>query len=113
MADDIFKFKILKGESKNLDSKVPKTQAGHIYFTPDDGRLYIDVINDQTPYKGNGTNDKFEINGQEVTPNRICINDVIQHGPTDYILFDCGSATTAIDEGDYIILNGGSASTGI
>lgn len=107
MADDTFKFKILKGESKDLDDE--KTQAGYIYFTTDDGKLYIDVTTGDTAIKGNKAKEETPIG----EANRICINDVIQHGPTDYILFDCGSATTAIDEGDYITLNGGSASVGI
>jgi hypothetical protein len=47
-------FKILKGDSKNLGKTggTNITKEGYAYFTPDDGKFYIDVTSDETPVIG-------------------------------------------------------------
>lgn len=48
-------FKILRGDSSRISPAVTPFRDGYAYFTPDDGRFYIDAI-------VNNTN------------NRVCIN---------------------------------------
>ena len=71
-------FKIFKGSSENLGvtGGTDKTKEGYAYFTPDDGRFYIDVDENKTPIIGGKDDNK--------TQNRICIND--------YFVLDCGGA---------------------
>ena len=47
-------FKILRGQSADLDNQ--PFHDGYAYFTPDDGRFYIDVQSDIEPdyYYSNG-----------------------------------------------------------
>lgn len=89
-------FKILRGHAKNLvgteaqanntenkleDLLTRKTKNGWAYFTPDDGRFYIDVSEDEDP-----------IVGSSITTgaNRICIN---AGGFMDNLILDCGTAS--------------------
>ena len=44
-------FKILKGSSEGL--KNLKATEGYAYFTPDDGKFYIDISSTNTPSRGN------------------------------------------------------------
>lgn len=48
-------FKILKGDSSRIDTSITPFHDGYAYFTPDDGKFYIDSI----------------VNGEN---KRICIN---------------------------------------
>lgn len=41
-------FKIYKGLAENLKT-ITKTSEGHCYFTKDDGKFYIDIVDDTTP----------------------------------------------------------------
>lgn len=80
-------FKILKGESTNL--KKVKATDGYAYFTPDDGKFYIDIATTDTAEgvvvnynKTDKVNDKI--------PNRICIN-------ADFDIIDCGTSVISTD----------------
>ena len=44
-------FKILKGSSEGL--KNLKATEGYAYFTPDDGKFYIDIDSTNTSSRGN------------------------------------------------------------
>lgn len=78
-------FKILKGQSANLPDV--KATEGYAYFTPDDGKFYIDVATADKAVIGNN---KGEIvDGKEV--NRICINQKL-FTYDDYDILDCGDA---------------------
>ena len=88
-------FKILKGSSKNLGTagSTDKTTEGYAYFTPDDGKFYIDVgENGAEPVVGNFAGEN--IDGKQA--NRICINQRLFHY-NDYDILDCGNAQTVID----------------
>lgn len=85
-------FKILKGSSEGL--KKLKATEGYAYFTPDDGKFYIDIGTTSTPQQvivGNNSEEQI-VEGQEV--NRICIN---QRVFSDYDILNCGSSSTVID----------------
>lgn len=41
-------FKVSKGLTKNLITNVPNAKEGFAYFTPDDGKFYIDISGDGT-----------------------------------------------------------------
>ena len=80
-------FKILRGAPEDLGkdtaNKTTIIHDGYAYFTPEDGKFYIDVDPDpknpnldRTPIVGGGT--------KEGNVNRICIND--------YFVLDCGGA---------------------
>ena len=69
-------FKILRGSKKNLETL--KVTDGYAYFTPEDGKFYIDVS------ENNGI-DAIIGNSSSVGANRICINP-------DYFILDCGGA---------------------
>lgn len=76
-------FKIFKGKSKNLGitGGTNKTKDGYAYFTPDDGKFYIDIAEGQTPIVGHSAAEGA---------NRICIND---GGFMDGLILDCGTAS--------------------
>lgn len=61
-------FKILKGSSENLGitGETHKTKEGYAYFTPDDGKFYIDIVDSTKVTTGHS---------EEDGANRICIND--------------------------------------
>ena len=71
-------FKILRGNSEDL--KTLKTTDGYAYFTPDDGKFYIDIADSTVPVTGNHAS---QTNGV----NRICINSF------NDIILDCGTAS--------------------
>jgi hypothetical protein len=74
-------FKIFKGPSDRLQQQ--KAKEGFAYFTPDDGKFYIDITGDgltTTPVIG----DKI----QEGV-NRVCINN---GGFMEGIILNCGTA---------------------
>lgn len=73
-------FKILKGDSNNLPEV--KATEGYAYFTPDDGRFYIDIDSSDTAVVG-GSSQEVNADGQSV--NRICINSFV---------LDCGNSTS-------------------
>ena len=77
-------FKILRGDAKNL-VELP-VKDGYAYFTPDDGRFYIDVT-DQDGVKA----EVGAFLDKEKGINRICINDFHQY------IFDCGNAFMTIN----------------
>lgn len=79
-------FKILKGNSNNL-AKVKATD-GYAYFTPDDGKFYIDIEDAEIGDVVKGNNSAEMINNK--TANRICINP-------DYKIFDCGTSDENAD----------------
>ena len=85
-------FKIFKGNSKNLGiaGGTNKTREGYAYFTPDDGKFYIDIKDSDTPFIGNSTAD-IGVHGE--VPNRICINASIGSGAGDFEILDCGTAS--------------------
>ena len=73
-------FKILRGAKVNLTST--KIKDGYAYFTPEDGRLYIDVSEEDgiDPILGDSTSKGA---------NRICINN---GAFLDNLILDCGTA---------------------
>lgn len=96
-------FKILKGSSEGL--KKLKATEGYAYFTPDDGKFYIDIASTDTPQEVIvGNNNEEIVNG--TTVNRICINQKY-YVYDDYDILNCGSSTTVIDPDteDYFILD--------
>lgn len=56
-------IKFFKGLAKNLNTM--NAHEGYVYFTPDDGKMYIDVEDSVTPTIGNASS----------TGNRVCINE--------------------------------------
>lgn len=77
-------FKIFRGAAGDLGAPgnpTAKTKSGFAYFTPDDGKFYIDISEGDTPIVGSST-----INGA----NRICIN---AGGFMDNLILDCGTAS--------------------
>ena len=70
-------FKILQGSSEGL--KKLKATEGYAYFTPDDGKFYIDV--DTTATAAEVVVGESSANGV----NRICIN-----GGAQSIIIDAG-----------------------
>lgn len=67
-------FKILKGKASNLGAKnnnTSLTKEGYAYFTPDDGKFYIDIRDGEIPVIGNYENEVVKNNQ---LANRICIN---------------------------------------
>lgn len=80
-------FKIFRGPSERL--KGIKPTEGYAYFTPDDGKFYIDIANSEEAIVGNSS---------MVGANRICINS----GLKDILVLNCGTATTVINEGTTI-----------
>lgn len=77
-------FKILKGKSANL--KQTKATEGYAYFTPDDGKFYIDVAStDSADNVVVSYNDTDKVDNK--TPNRICIN-------ADIDIIDCGTSSS-------------------
>ena len=93
-------FKILKGNSKNLPEQ--KATEGYAYFTPDDGKFYIDIAT---------TNSKDDVivgNINDGKANRICINQRVVDF-NDYTLLDCGTATEVIDSDVDIIFDCGTS----
>ena len=96
-------FKILKGSSEGL--KNLKATEGYAYFTPDDGKFYIDISSTNTPQEVIvGNNNEETVNGDTV--NRICINQRY-YAYTDYDILNCGTSTTVInpDIEDYFVLD--------
>ena len=75
-------FKILKGKSSNLPNI--KATEGYAYFTPDDGKFYIDIATSDNVLVGSSS-----IDGA----NRICINSGNDFG--DILILDCGTAIIA------------------
>lgn len=78
-------FKILKGQSSNLGkigTSTEKTHEGWAYFTPDDGKFYIDIVSNEVPVIGTSSQ-----NGA----NRICIGGA---GLEDDFILDCGTASS-------------------
>ena len=94
-------FKILKGNSSRLPDV--KATEGYAYFTPDDGKFYIDIATANKAVVGN--NQGEIIDGVEV--NRICINQKI-FSYNDYDILDCGTANSEITE-DTLIFNCGNS----
>ena len=92
-------FKIFKGSSKNLGvtGGTEKTREGYAYFTPDDGKFYIDIKDSDTVYVGNSTQ---EVGERGEIPNRICINAGAGSGIEDFEILDCG---TAVDDSEIVI----------
>ena len=87
-------FKILKGSSEGL--KKLKATEGYAYFTPDDGKFYIDIGTTSTPQQvivGNNSEEQI-VEGQEV--NRICINQRY-FTYNDFDILNCGTSSTVID----------------
>ena len=74
-------FKILKGNSTRLPTVSPT--EGYAYFTPDDGKFYIDIKTEPQAIIGNSQSEKEGV-------NRICINPDIF---SDTLIFDCGTAS--------------------
>ena len=77
-------FKIFKGSSNRLgsgDNATKNTKEGFAYFTPDDGKFYIDIVDSDTPIIGSNA---------KSGANRICIND---GGFMEGLILDCGTAS--------------------
>lgn len=83
-------FKIFRGPSERL--KDVKPTEGYAYFTPDDGKFYIDIRDGEIPVIGNYENEVVK-NNQLV--NRICINQRL-FNYNDFDVLDCGTATSQI-----------------
>ena len=73
-------FKIFRGPSERL--KDVKPTEGYAYFTPDDGKFYIDISDGEIPIVGDSS---------QTGANRICINSGANF-PQGLIL-DCGLAS--------------------
>ena len=88
-------FKILRGESINL-ADVAVTD-GFAYFTPENGKFYIDYGNsgDDAIFGRSSTDHPMKLgpNLEQLTPNRICINDNSLLTPVDDLI---GSVTENI-----------------
>ena len=71
-------FKIFKGSSKNLGQSggTERAREGYAYFTPDDGKFYIDIADSDNVIIGTSSTSGA---------NRICIN-------SDFFILDCGTA---------------------
>ena len=78
-------FKIFKGDSQNLGvtGGTHITKEGYAYFTPDDGKFYIDITSGQTPVVGTSSRDGA---------NRICIGGGGSIDFGDILILDCGTA---------------------
>lgn len=74
-------FKILSGPSERL--RDVKHTEGYAYFTPDDGKFYIDI---KAEKEGSVVVGSTSANGA----NRICIND---GGFMNNLILDCGTAS--------------------
>lgn len=86
-------FKILKGASTNLPNVY--STSGYAYFTPDDGRFYIDIDKESETDPvviGNNADEIVQLeDGNRYHPNRICINQKL-FTYNDYDILDCGGA---------------------
>ena len=88
-------FKISKGKAEHLGAvgnSTALTKEGFAYFTPDDGKFYIDIRSGETPIIGNYENEMGE-GGQPA--NRICINQRV-FSYNDFDILDCGGADSEI-----------------
>ena len=89
-------FKICKGPSEALgrpDSWTRKAKEGYAYFTPDDGKFYIDIKDSDDVIVGTSSADGA---------NRICINS---GGLGDVLVLNCGTATTVTwGSGDPVVI---------
>lgn len=99
-------FKILKGSSDNL--KKVKATDGYAYFTPDDGKFYIDIASTDSADDVVVNHNKTDKVNDKV-PNRICIN-------ADFDIIDCGTSSISDDVIDtsstsnsYDAISGGNA----
>lgn len=99
-------FKILKGKSKDLGNtnNTKVINEGFAYFTPEDGKFYIDVLNeneiDKTtkPVIGNYAGEPVTLSdGTLAYANRICINQKL-FNYNDYDFLNCGGANLNTDE---------------
>ena len=82
-------FKLLQGSVEGLN-KLQATE-GYAYFTPEDGKLYIDIDSTTSAADVRVGNTEGEIvDGKTV--NRICINQRV-FNYNDYDILDCGSST--------------------
>ena len=76
-------FKILQGSSEGL--KKLKATEGYAYFTPDDGKFYIDIGSTENASEVvYGQAEGITEEGKIIT--RICINE-------DFYILDCGTAS--------------------
>lgn len=75
--------KLFKGLSTKLSTSTTSstTHEGYIYFTPDDGKIYIDVETGTSPTIGTNSTEG----------NRICLN---ANELQDDLVFNCGDSTT-------------------
>lgn len=92
-------FKVFRGKKEALENL--KVTDGYAYFTPEDGRFYIDISDT------NGVDPVFGTS-VENGANRICINE----GSIDFDKFeiiDCGTAIEDIPEFDVVYINGGNS----
>lgn len=85
-------FKILQGNSEDL--KNLKATEGYAYFTPDDGKFYIDV--DTTATAAEVVVGESSANGV----NRICINTGKAGGGAQSIIID---ASIGAEEGFEVV----------
>lgn len=95
-------FKILKGDSQNLGAagnSTATTREGYAYFTPDDGKFYIDITDGDTPVVGASAQDGA---------NRICINQ--KNTYYDYDILNCGDSQTVIEGNNILIFDCGTSS---
>lgn len=69
-------FKISRGNSNSLKTKVSTIKDGNAYFTTDDGKFYIDVAGEgeteNTAAVCGNTVEHPDISGA----NRICVNPI-------------------------------------
>ena len=109
-------FKIFKGKSENLgkESNTEKINEGFAYFTPDDGKFYIDILNEgevdkqSKPVIVNYAGESIQLeDGTVAKANRICINQRL-FAYNDYDILDCGVANSQITE-DAINFNCGNS----
>ena len=110
-------FKIFNGKSENLgkESNTEKINEGFAYFTPDDGKFYIDILNEgevdkqAKPVIGNYAGEPIQLeDGTMAKANRICINQKL-FTYNDYDVLDCGTAENAVITVDTIIFNCGNS----
>ena len=97
-------FKILRGDSSSLTSQ--DLHDGYAYFTPDDGRFYIDVALANAPSNTSIIKKSGTVNGQTVyriEVERDAIEEAVEN--LQYLNFTAGTSTIAYNGGREIYID--------
>lgn len=90
-------FKVLRGSSTNLDNQ--PFVDGYAYFTPDDGRFYIDVQSDTAPgyYYSDGVVDGKHIYRIEIESATMAeLNDTKAEVGHTHMMRDIGDGVQGV-----------------